>query len=260
MEGVLLKYADLELPTADEMLRSKPFDWILLKSQEVLVVEPVGPRPNTLVKLNSEYERYLKGRAGMAEGEDRLKERRLQFLRLQVTLVEPGQEQDPDYLIETKYIQKIDYFEDLVLRRANLLIDERKIPLAYDLLLLVDRRNRDNNVRLTEAYESKKKEEAAARAEEDRLRFTLPDIFPLQQFKTWPKFDETYQKLLFTDADIRSARGDHESALRLYENLWEHNSSYPELSEAMGRVIDRSGQRDWWTSLIFVRHGILSHD
>lgn len=235
----LLKYADMELPAADVLLRSKPFDWIILKTQEVVVVEPVGPRPNTLVKLNSEYERYLKGRAGMVEGEEKLKDRRLQFLRLQITLVDPGQGQDPDYQIETKFIQRIEYFEDLVLQRANHLIDEEKIPLAYDLLLLVDRRNRENNVRLTDAYEARKKEEADARGEEERFRFTLPEMFPLQLPKTWPKFDEVYQKLLFTDARLRSARGDYESAVRLYENLWEHNSSYPDLLDAMGRTTDQ---------------------
>jgi hypothetical protein len=37
----LLKYSDLELPTAGELLQAKPFDWIVLKTLDVLVVEPV---------------------------------------------------------------------------------------------------------------------------------------------------------------------------------------------------------------------------
>lgn len=238
-DGELPKYADLQLPTAEEFLRSKPFDWIALKNLEAIVVEPVGPRPETLIKMNSEYERYLKGRAGMTEGEERLKERRLSFRRLEITLFEPGEGQDPDYLLETKHIQKIDYFEDLILRRTNLLIDEGKIPLAYDLLLLVDRRNRDNNVRLTEAYETKKKEEAAARSDEERFRFNVPELFPLRLVKSWPKFEDTYQRLLYADAEQHAAKGELEQAMRLFITLWEHNSAYPDLSEGLGRVIDR---------------------
>ena len=235
----LPKYPDFELPSAEDLLKSKPFDWIVLKSLEVLVVEPVGPRPETLNKLNNEYERYLKGRAGRTEGLDRLSERRRQFLRIPLTLVDPGLDQDPDYTLETKMIQKIDYFEDLVLRRANLLIDESKISLAYDLLLFVDRRHRENNLRLKEAHEVTKLEEAAAAAEEDRFKYTVPEQFPLKFDKTWPKFDETYQRLLFADADVRSTRGDHESALRLLEDLWDRNRIYPGLSEFLGTVVDR---------------------
>ena len=238
-DGVLPKSADLELPSAEELLRSKPIDWIVVKTLDVLAVEPVGLRPDTLVKLTSEYDRYLKGRAGMTEGQEKLKDKRQSFLKIQITLADPGPDQDPDYLIDAKMIQKIDYFEDLVLRRANLLIDEGKIPLAYDLLLLVDRRNRENNVRLTEAYETRKRDEAAARTEEERFRFTVPEILPLKVYKTWPRFDETYQRLLFADAEARAARGDLESALRLFENLWDHNSAYPELFEGIGKVVDR---------------------
>jgi hypothetical protein len=157
-EIVLLKYPDMVLPSAEELLRAKPFDWIVLKSMDVLVVEPVGPRPDTLAILNSEYERLLKGRAGFTDGIDRLKERRRQLQRIPLTLADPGPDQDPDYVLETKLVQKIDYYEDLILRRANLLIDAGNISLAYDLLLFVDRRHRENNVRLTENYQANKQD------------------------------------------------------------------------------------------------------
>ena len=239
-EVVLLKYSDMVLPSAEEFLRAKPFDWIVLKSMEVLVVEPVGPRPDTLAILMSEYERYLKGRAGFGDGVERLGERRRQFQRLALTLVNPGADQDPDYVLETKFIQRIEYFEDLVLRRTNLLIDEGNVSLAYDLLLFVDRRHRENNVRLTENYQSNKRDEAAiAAAEEERLRYTVPEPPPLKLSKTWPRFDETYQKLLFNDAVIRSKRGENESALRLLDDLWDRNQAYPELSRMIGQVVDQ---------------------
>lgn len=238
-EETLPKYAEMELPSAEFFLRSKPFDWIVLKSNDVLVVEPVPLRPDTLSKMNLDYERYLKGRAGFLDGQERLKDRRRQFQLLPLTLVQPGEGEDADYILETKMIQKIDYFEDLILRRTNVLIDEAKIPLAYDLLLLVDRRHRDNNIRLTEAYQSQRKEEAEIAASEERVRYTVPEQPPLKLNSAWPKFDETYQKLLATDAELHSARGDHEGAIRLLEDLWDRNSAYPELSERFGRVVDR---------------------
>jgi ABC-type transport system substrate-binding protein len=239
-EAGLPRYSDMELPSAEDLLRAKPFDWVVLKTQEVLIVEPVGPRPDTLAKLTSEYERYLsKGKSGFLSGDERLKERRQQFLRLPITLIDPGQDQDPDYLLETKMIQRIEYFEDLVLRRTSLLIDEGMTPLAYDLLMFVDRRHRENNTRLTDAYQALRREEtAAATAEEEQSRYVVSDPLPLKLAKTWPKFDEIYQKLLFTDAGQRSARGDREGALRLLEDLWDRNSAYPLLSDFYGKVID----------------------
>ncbi len=239
-EAGLPKYSEMELPSAEELLRAKPFDWVVLKTQEVLIVEPVGPRPDTLARLTSEYERYLlKGKAGFLGGDERLKERRQQFLRLPITLIDPGQDQDPDYLLETKMVQRIEYFEDLVLRRTNLLIDEGMTSLAYDLLMFVDRRHRENNVRITDAYQALRREEAAAAtAEDEQARYVVSDPLPLKLAKTWPKFDEIYQRLLFTDAGQRSARGDHEGALRLLEDLWDRNSVYPALSDFYGKVID----------------------
>lgn len=240
VETVLPKYQDMILPSGAEFLRSKPFDWIVLKNNDVIVTEPIGPRPETLVILGAEYERYLKGRAGFREGVEKLAERRRQFQRLTLTLTKPGVDQEPDYVLETKLVQKIDYFEDLILRRANLTIDEENIPLAYDLLMLVDRRHRENNARLTEAYQANRKDEAAnATNPEERQRYTVPDAPPLRLNKTWPKFDETYQHLLFVDAVLHFRRGEAEPALRILEDLWDRNAGYPELSSQFGQVVDR---------------------
>ena len=237
----LPRIQDMELPSAEDLIRNKPVDWVILKSSEVLVVELVSPRPDTLTRLNADYERYQKARAPHAEGEERLREKRRMLQRLQVTLATAVPEEDPDYLVETKIVQKIEYYEDLLLRRASILIDEGKVPLAYDLLLVVDRRHRENNVRLTEANEARKKDEAAARTNDDeRLRFTVPEPAVFRLPKSWPKFDETYQNLLAKDAQLHASRGDLENAIRLYENLWEHNPNYSALPERLGNVVDQS--------------------
>lgn len=238
-DPALPKYEELELPSAEELLRAKPFDWIALKSLEALVVEPVEPRPDTLARLNSEYERYLKARGGFAEAEEVLKEKRRQLQRIQVSLMETESDQEPEYMLETKLVSKIDYFEDLVLRRANLLIDEGNISVAYDLLLLVDQRNRENNLQMTLAFETRKNEEATAKADTSRAKYTVPDPPPLKLNKSWPKFDETYQRLLLRDAQGHLSRGADQTALRLLETLWDQNRTYPELYSLLGRIVDK---------------------
>lgn len=236
----LPRIQDLELPSAEDLLRNKPVDWIVLKSSEVLIVELVSPRPDTLTRLASELERYQKGRFGYAEGEERLREKRRMLQRLQVTLAVPFPDEDPDYIVETKLIQRVEYYEDLLLRRASVLIEEGKVPLAYDLLMIVDRRFRENNVRLTEANEARKAEEAAAKTNPDaRVRYTVPDPPPFRLPKAWPNFDETYQKLLAKDGELHAARGDYENAMRIYENLWDHNSNFAGLPERLGNVFDK---------------------
>lgn len=243
-DAPLPKYQDMVLPSGEDLLKSKPFDWVVLRSSEVLVVEPVGPRPDTLAQLSIDYERYAKGRASFTEGEERLRRKRFQAQRLQVTLPNPDEEGDSEGLVETRLVLKIDYFEDLILRRTNLLIEEGNIPLAYDLLLLVDRRNRENNFQLTEAYEARKQEEALFKSgPEERQRIVLPELPPLKLQKSWPRYDETYQFLVFKDADLHSSRGDHEAGFRLLENLWDHNPAYSGLSEKIGSVADRLLER-----------------
>ena len=50
-QGTLPKSGELPVPGAEELLRSRPFDWIILKTQEVLVVEPVAMRPDLISRL-----------------------------------------------------------------------------------------------------------------------------------------------------------------------------------------------------------------
>jgi hypothetical protein len=138
-EKPLPKLIEMPLPSAEELLRSRAFDWIVLLNGDVLVVEAVPYRPNTLKTLQQQYDELLKSRpAGMDPDERRRKLAELQ--RLQVTLVDGGEE--PDYLLETRFIDRIVYFEDLVLKRAAALMDARQLTAAYELLMFVDRRHR----------------------------------------------------------------------------------------------------------------------
>jgi hypothetical protein len=208
-QGTLPKSDELPVPEAEELLRAKPFDWINLKTKEVLVVEPVAMRPDLMSRLpirhdmavqsfnhTQKYKAYkeaelaslrqfFKG-AGRAEEFDEReaqlkrdldsRRERAEALRpatykLPITLQDGSV--DPEYVLDLRFVDSIVYFEDLVLRRALQLIEEGRTPLAYDLLLLVARRHRDNNVVIQSELESEEKSLVARIAALDEERKSL---------------------------------------------------------------------------------------
>ncbi len=139
-EPPLPKLIDLPLPSAESLLRDRPRDWVVLRNQDVLIVEPLSPRPNTLQIRKEQYDKIVKSKPSEIGPENRTK-KLYEYERIGLTLIDGGI--DPDYLIETKHIEKIVYFEDLLLQRATKLLDERNVALAYDLLTVVERRQHD---------------------------------------------------------------------------------------------------------------------
>ena len=193
-QTTLPRYPDMVLPEAVDLLRAKPFDWIVLKSQEVLVVDPVSMRPDPITRVTIKhdiaqqmYNRMLKNRpykiaeiesvrqysknkdqAAEADAtETRLKEElenareradalKPQTFKLPVTLRDGSV--DPEYVLDLRLVETVIHFEDLILRRAEQLIADGRIPLAYDLLLLVARRHRDNNLLIQSELETEEQE------------------------------------------------------------------------------------------------------
>ncbi len=197
-DGSLPKYKELELPSAEDLLRKKPVDWIVLRTEDVLVVEPVMPRPDPVMKLTlkqkqaeATYNRVLKYKparsaevdqqlvrdrnlnvdelrgaieAKVTAARDKVQETKQALLKFPVTLLDDSV--DPDYQFDTRHALLIVHYEDLVLRRVEKLIDEGLVPLAYDLLLVVNRRHRDNNARIQADLEA---DERANQAEAESL-------------------------------------------------------------------------------------------
>jgi len=175
------KYQEMVLPEAEALLRSRPFDWIVLKNQDVVVVEPLSLRPDPISKVPIKYEmaqrtynRLLKNKPyrdaeitslrQFQKDPERVKEiddleaasklrieaaqQRVEMLKpatfkLRVTLQDTSV--DSEFLLEMRYVELFVHYEDLVLRRAEQLIQSGNVSLAYDLLLLVARRHRENN-------------------------------------------------------------------------------------------------------------------
>ena len=329
----LPRYPDMVLPEAVDLLRGKPFDWIVLRSQEVLVVDPITIRPDPIGRVTfmhelaqQSYNRILKHRsykvteieslrqyfkdadrgaefdareAALKEDVEQARERLDQWkpssFKIPVTMQDGSV--DPEYVLELRHIESVVNFEDLLLRSANQLISEGRVPLAYDMLLVVSRRHRENNLfiqaelereeqRLAALIKPLENERAALRIsieslqaamkkgttgakgrlataettvtritaeikdiEEElrglrfKLRFVRPRDFPTPEavrkddllLPSWPKFDETYQQLVFKDADLQVEQGRPEQAFRLLEEL---TGDVPGIDRRLGNIAD----------------------
>ncbi len=131
-EDRIPKISEMKLPTVKELLQNPPVDWVVLKNNDVIVVEPITPRPDTLKKLEIELtELRKKPRPQSEEGREERKEEIQALNSLEIILVDGGEE--PEFSIKTKDIQQIIYHEDLLLRRINKLLDEGTYRTAHEM-------------------------------------------------------------------------------------------------------------------------------
>jgi ABC-type transport system substrate-binding protein len=133
----LPRLSELEVPTV-EQLHQAPVDWIVLKGPNkdkasVVVVKQVFPRPDTLKKLQTALDE-LRRRPPPATQQDRekLTAQRTELTKLVVTL--PGESEGQLYEIPTNVIDYILYHEDLIIRRAAVMIDGGQFRDAFELL------------------------------------------------------------------------------------------------------------------------------
>lgn len=131
------------LPPAASLLKDPPVDWIVLSTNKdrVLFVEPVSPRPHTIETMKAAIEKFNQTKQRVTG--EQLEEQRKQFAALhylKVLLVESAVE---DYQIHIDNIAEIIHHEDLMLKRANALIDTKQINEAVELLFALDSRHPD---------------------------------------------------------------------------------------------------------------------
>ncbi|MGQ0634959.1 MAG: ABC transporter substrate-binding protein [Planctomycetaceae bacterium] len=129
----------LEVPEFEPLMRGPPVDWVVMTNKQVLFVEPVHPRPGTLDDLHQKTARLMRKASDPPETAA-ARDRRLASYFLPLTLIE-GEERD--YRLHVRYIKEIIYFEDLMLRRIDMLLDERRVRPAYELLVALERRQAD---------------------------------------------------------------------------------------------------------------------
>ncbi|MDZ4687691.1 MAG: hypothetical protein SH850_21680 [Planctomycetaceae bacterium] len=138
-EATLPKYKDLQPPTADEILKGKPVDWIVLLNGDVILTDPVHRRPGTLEKIKAEHDAVSKQAVSAKDLPEKLK-KLAELERLKITLFDSTD--DPEFTLEIRFIERIVHFEDLIVRRISKTLDERQLPTAYELLMFLDRRAR----------------------------------------------------------------------------------------------------------------------
>ncbi len=126
----------MELPSFQRLMQGPPVDWLVLHIRKVIVCEPVAPRPGTLEDIDQRTKRLMR-RAGDPPESDEAKTKRLEMYYLPVTLLE-GEERE--YKLHVKYIKEIVYYEDLMLRRIDQLLDDRQVRQAYELIVALEER------------------------------------------------------------------------------------------------------------------------
>lgn len=136
---------DKPLPSMERLLKGPPLDWIVLvRNNKVLEVEPVSPRPNTLHKVEERVRKAMEvplprivGTDESARNEE--KARRREFYKLNMVLLK-NDEDDGEYKIHIRSIRQIIHYEDLMLRRIDLLLDEERAADTFELLTALQQR------------------------------------------------------------------------------------------------------------------------
>ncbi len=129
----LPKLDEMPLPSFERLLQGPAMDWLVLKTQRVIEVEPLHPRPGTLEDIERQVKETFRLPAQNEEG----KARRKALANLPITLLEGDAR---EFKIAVRMIREIIYFEDLMLRRIDRLLDDRRAREAYDLLIALHQR------------------------------------------------------------------------------------------------------------------------
>ncbi|WP_437228448.1 ABC transporter substrate-binding protein [Planctomicrobium sp. SH661] len=134
----LPKLKEMKTPTAEELLTQKPHDWIVLNNDDVLVVEPLSPRPRTLEQRQQQISETLEAR-GKVLGEKREQlDRELETLNSFVVILGQG-ETRLEFKLPVRLVKQIIHHEDLCMKRVEALLNEKQLDQAFELLSRVER-------------------------------------------------------------------------------------------------------------------------
>ena len=136
-ESELQTLDKIEMPSFERLMKGPPFDWVILTKDRVLPVEPLFPRPGTLADLNARMSKLMRRQGDPPETEDN-RRKRMALYYLPLTLTE-GEERE--YKLHVKFIREIVYYEDLMLRRIDQLLEDKQVRKAYELLVALEERD-----------------------------------------------------------------------------------------------------------------------
>eukprot|EP00913_Durusdinium_trenchii_P028490 g26718.t1 len=132
------KLEDMQVPSVKELFEQEPRCWVVLKNQDVIIAQPVNPRPDTLKKIQARIDR-LKDTRPPPPGPERDKfiQARRDAPFLPVSVFGPGD--NPEKVIHISHIDQVIHHEDLQLRRIGMLQDAGELELSYSLLFNLKR-------------------------------------------------------------------------------------------------------------------------
>ena len=137
-EFVFPKFEEMTYPEVSELLTGEPRDWIILKNGDVVVCEPLVPRPDTLALLLAEQEQKEQERIGKSGAElDRLSDEIDRLNYLEITI--PELTENPEFRLHRQRIDRIMHHEDLMLERIDALLSAGDIPVGLELLARLER-------------------------------------------------------------------------------------------------------------------------
>lgn len=136
------------IPSLERLLKGPPVDWlVLVRANKVIEVEPVSPRPNTLQKVEEHIRKVIDpplpkvvGTDDSARNEEKAKRR--EAYKLNVVLLKNDQD-DGEYKIHVRTIRQVIHYEDLMLKRIDLLLDEERNDDCFELLTALQQRAPD---------------------------------------------------------------------------------------------------------------------
>jgi ABC-type transport system substrate-binding protein len=132
------KLEEMVLPDAAELLTGSPRDWIVLKNGDVVVCEPVVPRPETLALRQAVLEQKMEERRGKTGDElQQLNDEIEELNYLEITI--PELTENPEFRLELRRIDTIIHHEDQMLRRIDALLNEGEVPVSLELLTRLKR-------------------------------------------------------------------------------------------------------------------------
>jgi hypothetical protein len=127
----------MELPSFQRLMKGPAIDWVVMHSKKVIECEPVYPRPGALEDIDKRVKQALR-KSGDAPETETAKRKRMALYYLPVTLLE-GEERE--YRLHVQFIKEIVYYDDMMLRRIDQLLDDRHVRQAYELLTALEQRH-----------------------------------------------------------------------------------------------------------------------
>ena len=150
-------FEEMSVPTTAQLLTEQPVDWLILKpDNRVLIVRPVLPRPDTLAQMANELEKLnskaTKPKQDAGESKNEYNERIAQLkdesenlvVALPDVVAANRSDGADEYTLNAKRnIARVIHHEDLMLQRADIQMNEGQLEKAFEMLLVLQRREPD---------------------------------------------------------------------------------------------------------------------